>query len=106
MSTQLFAIVLAIVQKTLAIVMNPVIRLRPVLLLKLYRGDPLLMRLSLPRIPLTQFLAYVRATGGFCVSRGPLYNVEGPLLAQKSPTCPCRLYSPTNTNFAQDGDPL
>ena len=35
-------------------------------------GDPPFMRFSLPRIPLQQFLAYVRASGDFCVSRGPL----------------------------------
>ena len=39
-----------------------------------------LKRKSLTRFPLPRFLAYVRASGGFSVSRGPQY-------------------SPTNTNF-------
>ena len=43
-------------------------------------GGPPLTRKSLTRFPLTRILAYVRASGGFSVSRGPQY-------------------SPTNTNF-------
>ena len=45
-----------------------------------HTGGPPLTRKSLTRFPLTQFLAYVRASGNFRDSRG-------------------LLYSPTNTNL-------
>ena len=39
--------------------------------IKCNTGGPPLTRKSLPRFPLTRFLAYVRVSGGISVSRGP-----------------------------------
>ena len=56
-------------------------RAEPIIsMLKKHTGGPPLTRKPLTRFPLPRFLAYVRASGDFSVSRGPQY-------------------SPTNKNF-------
>ena len=51
-------------------------------------GSPPLTRKSLTRFPLTQFLAYVRVSGGISVSRGPLTQISCDRVFSKSQNAP------------------